>query len=154
MPTQPRRFIRRFAELFEAGLGFVWLVFDDERPIAAAVFLTYNGTATYKYSASDAASLAKRPNNLLLPEAIRWSCEAGLRSFDFGRTDIENVGLRKFKRSWGAEEQELSYTYVAEREPRQAAAPSLRERVLGATIRNSPPFVGRVVGGALYGHFG
>ena len=153
VPTQPRRFIRRFAELFDQGLGFVWMISEAEQPIAAAVFLTCNGTVTYKYSASDFASLKKRPNNLLLLEAIRWSCEAGFRVFDFGRTEVENEGLRAFKRSWGAEELDLDYTSLADREP-EPASESLRERLMSTTIQRSPALVGRLAGEAFYRHYG
>jgi CelD/BcsL family acetyltransferase involved in cellulose biosynthesis len=153
VPTQPRKFIRRFGELFDQGLGFVWLVHERDEPIAAAVFLTCNGTVTYKYSASDSASLRKRPNNLLLLEAIRWSCEAGFRTFDFGRTELENEGLRAFKRSWGATELSLDYTGLGDRRP-EPEAESLRERLMSKTIRRSPVLVGRLAGEALYRHFG
>jgi CelD/BcsL family acetyltransferase involved in cellulose biosynthesis len=152
VPTQPKRFIRRFERLFDADLGFVALVFDEDRPIAAAVFLTFNGTVTYKYGASDARALAKRPNNLLFAEAIRWACASGFETLDFGRTDLDNEGLRSFKRSWGAEEVELPYTYFAERPP--ATGTGLRDRLLGTAIRRSPPVVGRIVGEALYRHAG
>jgi CelD/BcsL family acetyltransferase involved in cellulose biosynthesis len=152
VPTQPKRFIRRFERLFEAGLGFVGLVFDDERPIAAAVFLTHNGTITYKYGASDPERLGKRPNHLLFSEAIQWACKEGFRTLDFGRTEIDNEGLRSFKRSWGAEEVELAYTHLAERAPSPGGG--RRDRLVAATIRRSPPFVGRLAGAALYRHFG
>ncbi len=152
VPTQPKGFIRRFEDLFDADLGFVALVLDDSEPIAAAVFLTHNGTATYKYGASDAAKLGKRPNNLLFSETIRWACEAGFGTLDFGRTDLDNEGLRSFKRSWGAREESLSYTYLDEREP--SLQPGLRDRVMSATIKRSPAAVGRLAGAALYKHFG
>lgn len=152
VPTQPKRFIRRFEELFAAGLGFVELVLDGDRPIAAAVFLTYNGTVTYKYGASDPQQLAKRPNNLLFSEVIRWACESGFETLDFGRTEGDNEGLRSFKRSWGAEEIELSYTHLADHAP--ASGEGIRDRVVSATIRRSPPFVSRLVGEAFYRHFG
>jgi CelD/BcsL family acetyltransferase involved in cellulose biosynthesis len=152
VPTQPKRFIRRFERLFEAGLGFVSLTYDGERPVAAAVFLTFNGTVTYKYGASDPERLAKRPNHLLFAETIRWACEAGRERFDFGRTEAGNEGLRAFKRSWGAEEVELPYTHLAERAP--DPGPGLRERVLGATIRHSPALAGRLIGEAFYRHAG
>ncbi len=150
VPTQPKRFIRRFEELFAAGLGFVWTILEDDQPVAAAVFLTHNGTVTYKYGASDERALNKRPNNLLLAEAIRWSCEAGFHTFDFGRTEVENEGLRAFKSGWGAEEVELPYTYFSDHEPAPESA--LRERIMSATIRHSPAVVGRLVGEALYRH--
>ncbi len=152
VPTQPKRFIRRFEGLFSAGLGFVALILDGGRPIAAAVFLTHNGTVTYKYGASDARALGKRPNNLLFSEAIRWACAAGFQTLDFGRTDIDNEGLRSFKRSWGASEVSLSYTYLTEREPR--LDPGLRDRIVSATIQRSPAVVGRLAGEVLYRHFG
>ncbi len=152
VPTQPKGFIRRFEELFGAGLGFVAIVLDDSEPIAAAVFLTHNGTATYKYGASDASSLGKRPNNLLFAEVIRWACESDFQTLDFGRTDLDNEGLRSFKRSWGAREESLSYTYLDEEEP--SLQPALRDRVMNTTIRRSPAVVGRLAGAALYKHFG
>ena len=85
-----------------------------------------------------------------MSEAIRWACEAGFQSFDFGRTEIENEGLRAFKSGWGAHEIELPYTYFSEDEPKPESA--LRDRLMGATIRRSPTFVGRLVGEALYRH--
>jgi CelD/BcsL family acetyltransferase involved in cellulose biosynthesis len=155
VPTQPKRFIDRFESLFEAGLGAVWMVLDGEAPVAAAVFLDHNRTVTYKYGASAAEALPKRPNNLLMLEAIRWSCEHGFANFDFGRTDLDNEGLRKFKSSWGAEELPLSYTYLTREEPAPVgAAASLRERVMTTTIRRSPAFVGRLAGEMLYRHAG
>ncbi|HVX33817.1 MAG TPA: GNAT family N-acetyltransferase [Solirubrobacterales bacterium] len=154
VPTQPKRFIARFEELFDAGLGAVWLVLDGAEPVAAAVFLVHNETVTYKYGASATAALPKRPNNLLMLEAIRWSCANGFRKFDFGRTDLDNEGLRRFKCSWGAEELPLSYTYLTRREPAVAGAASIRERVMAKTIRRSPAVVGRLAGEMLYRHVG
>jgi len=152
VPTQPRRFIRRFEELFAAGLGFVGTVFDGPKPIAAGVFLTYNGTVTYKYGASDARAQGKRPNNLLFSETIRWACEAGLDGLDFGRTELGNEGLCAFKRSWGPTELDLSYTYLMESAP--SPQRGLRDRVVSTTIRRSPTAVGRLAGEALYRHYG
>lgn len=154
VPTQPKRFIARFEELFAAGLGSVWLILDGETPVAANVYLTHNDTVTYKYGASAAEALPKRPNNLLMLEAIRWSCENGFRKFDFGRTDLDNEGLRRFKVSWGAEELPLSYTYLTSREPAPVGEQSLRERVMTATIQRSPAVVGRLAGEMLYRHVG
>ena len=152
VPTQPKRFIQRFETLCAAGLGFVELILDDGRPVAAAVFLTYNGCVTYKYGASDERALGKRPNNLLFSEVIRWACESGFGTLDFGRTDLDNEGLRAFKRSWGADEVELSYTYITDHEP--SLEPGLRDRAMSAAIRHAPPGFSRLIGEALYRHFG
>lgn len=152
VPTQPKQFIRRFEDLFDAGLGFVATVRDEGAPIAAGVFLSYNGTLTYKYGASNPRALAKRPNNLLHAEAIRWGCEQGMEIYDLGRTDLDNDGLRTFKSNWGAEELPLSYTYL--RMPVPDGEEGRLDRVSAALIRRSPVAVGRLAGELLYRHYG
>jgi CelD/BcsL family acetyltransferase involved in cellulose biosynthesis len=152
VPTQPRRFIRRFEELFAEGLGFVLLARWQGKPISAAVFLAFNGTLIYKYGASAREHLPKRPNNLLFSEAIRWGCLNGMSRLDFGRTDVDNEGLRAFKRAWGADERMLAYTRLPAG-ARRSAVPGGSAR-LGFVIRRSPPLVGQMVGSVLYRHVG
>lgn len=151
VPTQPKAFIRRFAGLFAAGLGFVSLARWEQKTIAAAVFLSYGDTLIYKYGASDPAHLALRPNNALFMDAIEWGCATGHRRLDFGRTDFGNPGLREFKRSWGADEELLAYTHLPPREPRSAGR---AQRWTASAIRRLPPGFGRLAGAALYRHFG
>ena len=152
IPTQPRRFVLGLEALFAEGLGFVALVRHGDRIVAAAVFLTFRDVLTYKYGASDARYLAARPNNLLFMEAIRWGCEHGFHSLDFGRTHWGQEGLRSFKRSWGAEEHELRYRELGPVAPRRRAART--EGALAAVIRRSPPLTGRLIGEMLYRHAG
>jgi CelD/BcsL family acetyltransferase involved in cellulose biosynthesis len=152
IPTQPRRFILSFAELFDRELGFVSLASVGGKPIAAAVFLVFNGVLTYKYGASDARFLDRRPNNLLFMEAIRWGCEQGLHTFDLGRTDVGHESLRAFKLMWGAEERLLQYTELGGQESvRRSAQPPEAVRLL---IRRAPPILSRGLGELLYRHVG
>ena len=151
VPTQSRAFIRSLASLFSQDLGFVAIARFEGRPVAAAIFLSAGRTLTYKYGASDQRFQHVRPNNLLFAEIIRWASEAGLATLDFGRTDPANQGLRAFKRSWGAVEQPLAYTYCGT--PPARGGPGL-ERVAAAVIRRTPKTVGRVVGTLLYPHAG
>jgi CelD/BcsL family acetyltransferase involved in cellulose biosynthesis len=152
VPTQPKRFVGRFEALFERGLGFVLLAYWGGQPIAGAVFLSFNRILTYKYGASNPAHLDKRPNHAIFSEAIRWGCDNDQRTLDFGRTDLDHEGLRAFKRSWGADERELSYTRL----PRDDMS-GARGVVPGAVktlISRTPAITGRLVGAALYRHFG
>jgi CelD/BcsL family acetyltransferase involved in cellulose biosynthesis len=152
VPTQPKDFILGFEPLFASGLGHVMIARHEGRAIAAAVFLTYRGTLTYKYGSSDERFLDLRPNHMLFAEAIRLGCESGARELDFGRTDPQNEGLARFKRSWAADERELAYTHFA------GSAPSNRhgraERIVAEAIRRGPPATSRVIGTALYRHVG
>jgi CelD/BcsL family acetyltransferase involved in cellulose biosynthesis len=152
VPVQPRNFIMRFEALFARGLGYVMISRHEGRAIAAAVFLSHGGTLTYKYGASDERFLHLRPNHVLFAEAIRHGCEAGMRELDFGRTDPGNEGLARFKRSWGAEDEQLAYTYVGERPSTNGHGRG--ERIVAEAIRRGPPATGRVIGTALYRHVG
>lgn len=151
VPTQSKRFIRGLRRIFDSGHGFVSIVTDESRPIAAAVFLGIGGHLTYKYGASERSALKRRPNNLLFADVIRWACEEGYTSLDFGRTDLDNEGLRSFKRGWGADEHALHYTYLGMPAP---TGSSTAERLVAPLIRRSPPVVGRLVGAAFYRHVG
>ncbi|TMJ94026.1 MAG: GNAT family N-acetyltransferase [Actinobacteria bacterium] len=149
VPIQPRTFFEQLWErLLAQDLGFVLVAEVDGRPAAAAVFLAWNGTLTYKFGASDPASWTRRPNHLLFWEAIRWGCEHRYATLDFGRTDFGNEGLRAFKQGWGTIETELVYATLG------ARAPALGDRrltaALGAVIRRTPSWVCRLAGEALY----
>jgi CelD/BcsL family acetyltransferase involved in cellulose biosynthesis len=152
VPTQPKRFFGRFARLFENDLGFVLLARHEGVPVAGAVMLTYNGVLTYKYGASFPSHLSLRPNNAIFTEAIQWGCANGYQHFDLGRTDTDNEGLRAFKCGWGADERTLAYTVLSRRAPKDghSGVPSS----LRAVITRTPPLTGRLIGEALYRHFG
>jgi CelD/BcsL family acetyltransferase involved in cellulose biosynthesis len=152
VPVQPRRFFEGlWRRIIATGLGFLVLVEKGGRAVAANVFLAWNGNLIGKYSASDHRYWRLGPNNLMLWTGIGWGCDAGFRLFDFGKSDLENLGLRAFKSSWGSTEVPLVYATVGDR---AGHAPyGLASRVLAQVIRRSPPLVCRLSGQLLYGHF-
>ena len=102
-PVQPRRFFELlWRRMIEPGLGSVLLAYAGPRPVAGAVFLRSGDRLLYKYAASDPKAWGLRPNHLIIWEAIRAACATGVRSLDFGRTELAHEGLRNFKLSWGA----------------------------------------------------
>jgi len=151
IPVQPLRFFEFVGALIEQGLGFVLLAYKDYECLAAAVFLHWHQTLTYKYGASSVNGLRLRPNNLLFSAAMRWGCENGYTVFDMGKTDLRNTGLRTFKTRWGAEETPLIYSTLSSRRSRRENAKL--EQVMCTIIRNSPTWVCRAAGELLYGHF-
>jgi CelD/BcsL family acetyltransferase involved in cellulose biosynthesis len=149
VPVQPRRYFDLLWDsMVEPGLGFVLLAFTGDVPIAGAVFLAWNGVVTYKYGASDSAYWSLHPNHLVMWRAIRWGCEHGFATFDFGRSDLHSKGLRQFKDSWGSEESSLVYTTVGGKAPRPSTG--RLHSALGAVIRHSPPLACRLIGALLY----
>jgi CelD/BcsL family acetyltransferase involved in cellulose biosynthesis len=149
VPVQPRRFFELLWErMIEPGHGFVLVAEAEGAPAAAGVFLSWNGTTVYKFGASDDALLRVRPNHLLLWDAIRRSCERGDRTFDFGRTDFDNAGLRSFKSGFGAGERPLVYAQFGD--GTVYAGGGRASRALAPVIRRSPPWVCRGLGEVLY----
>ena len=147
VPVQPRRYFRLLWErIIEPELGFLLLAFARGRAVAGAVFLAWNGTVIYKYGASDRDALSLRPNHALFWHAIRCAAEDGSHTFDFGRSDTWNTGLRSFKSDWGATEEELVYTYLGRTPANRSRARGLLEPV----IRRSPDWVCRYTGELLY----
>jgi CelD/BcsL family acetyltransferase involved in cellulose biosynthesis len=149
VPVQPRRFFDLlWARLLEPGLGSILLAYRGETALAGALFLTWNGTTIYKFGASDPEGLPLRPNHLLFWAAIRDACLRGDRRFDFGRSDLENTGLRAFKSGWGAAERPLVYSTLAP--GALDGKPGLAEHLLGVAIRRGPAWVCRGIGDKVY----
>ena len=111
VPVQPRRFFEaQWHRLVAPGHARLLLAYREDTAIAGMLLLQGNGTVTYKYGASDSAALDVRPNHALFAQAIRDACLEGNHTFDFGRTDFEDQGLRDFKAKWGGVETPLVYS--------------------------------------------
>ena len=154
VPVQPRRFFRQLWDgVIRRGLGSVLIAEAAGRPVAAAVFLTWNGTVIYKFGASDASAWRLRPNHLLFWHAIRTACEQGYQWFDFGRTDAGQQGLRDFKRSWGAAEEPLVYAVLGSgrtQEKHRAPGDRMAATALESAIQHGPLALCRAAGEMLY----
>ncbi len=152
VPIQPWGFFNALqSEILNNNLGFILTAYQGTNCLAAAVFLIWNRNMIYKFGASDPAGLHLRPNDLLFQEAIRWGCDHGYTSLDFGRSDIDNIGLRRYKTSWGSVESNLFYSY-APSIPRRR--PVWMMETLSKVIKNSPLWVCRFIGEILYRYAG
>jgi CelD/BcsL family acetyltransferase involved in cellulose biosynthesis len=150
VPVQPRGFFRRLQEEIVArGLGFVAVVSQEERPLAAAVFLVYKSVVIYKYGASEPEALECRPNEWLMYHAIRWAAQSGHARFDFGVSQQQQEGLRRYKRKWGAVESIVYHDYFRG-SGRPTGDDSWALKAAAAIIRRSPPLVCRALGEMLY----
>ena len=151
VPIQPRRFFRMLWEsVIRTGLGSVLIAEASGSPVAAEVFLSWNGTTISKFSASDERAWSLRANNLLTWHLIRTACEQGSRSLDFGRTDAGSEGLRVFKQSWGAVEQPLCYGTLGAGPEAAPPTGGKAGQWLASVIRHGPPILCRAAGETLY----
>lgn len=110
MPPQPYRFFRNiYHYVIAAGQGKVILARYQGRTIAGCIFFHFRKKALYKFGASDMSFQHLRPNDLIMWEAIRSYAANGYQTFCFGRTAMDNTGLRRFKSDWGTQERTVSY---------------------------------------------
>lgn len=111
-PPQPWRFFAALAgNVIEKKHGFVALGFapGDDQPCAGAVFLTDSHRAVYKFGASNERGRLLRVNNLVMWQGIQHLVQTRCSDLHFGRTDLAQPGLRRFKLGWGASELPLHY---------------------------------------------
>jgi Acetyltransferase (GNAT) domain len=153
LPPQPASFFLNIYEhIIKPGLGFIVLARRGSRPIAAAVFFRFGKNAVYKYGASDKRFQEFRANNLVMWHGIQLLARTGVEKLHFGRTDCENDGLRRFKLSWGTQEETIDYFRV-DPSGRQCLPPIRRNGGFHKRVFGRLPLVfNRLAGSILYPH--
>jgi lipid II:glycine glycyltransferase (peptidoglycan interpeptide bridge formation enzyme) len=152
LPPQPFSFFKKFQEhILSQGYGTIAVARHQGTVAAAAVFLHFGKSAIYKYGASNPRYQGHRPNNLIMWEAARRYKAQGSDSLNLGRTEVDNAGLLRFKRSWGAAEKEVGYQryrYGSEPASRRSGKRSAPARLVSLM----PIFALRILGRLLYKH--
>jgi hypothetical protein len=109
LPPQPWAFFLNIArQIVSKGLGVLVLARIDRIAAAGAIFFC-GRRGIYKFGASDESKQEARANNLVMWEGMRWLAGHGSEELDFGRTSMDNEGLRRFKAGWGSQESRLEY---------------------------------------------
>ena len=153
LPPQPLSFFSNiYREVIQSGYGFVVVATAQDRAIAAAVFFHFEKAAVYKFSASDEQFRELQANNLNIWEAIRFLRQSGVEILDFGRTSLSNEGLRRFKLSWGTEEQTIDYLQFDTRAGRWIRNPESAPGVHSEVFRRLPLALNRLAGTLIYPH--
>ncbi len=110
LPAQPYAFFRNIYNLIIAkDYGMFVSASYQGTTIASSVFFHFGKSALYKFGASDLRYQHLRANNLVMWEAIKRYCENNYKSVYFGRTNQDQHGLRRYKRSWGTIEYPIKY---------------------------------------------
>jgi hypothetical protein len=85
-------------------------------------------------------------------EGIRFLAQHGAETLHFGRTSLENDGLRRFKLTWGTEEETIEYLKF---NPVARAWITGRDTSSGlhtAVFCRLPPALNRLAGTMIYPH--
>jgi CelD/BcsL family acetyltransferase involved in cellulose biosynthesis len=140
--------------LLAPGHGTLFLARHEGRPVAGILCLRFGRHVVYKYGASDERFQHLRANNLVMWEALRHYAATGHTLFDFGRTSLDNEGLRRFKRSWGATEATVGYLRLDPSTGTPLSAPDRASGWHNAVFRHLPLPLSRAAGALLYKHLG
>jgi lipid II:glycine glycyltransferase (peptidoglycan interpeptide bridge formation enzyme) len=149
IPPAPRAW---FANLitYLANAAKLRLVYRQDRPVAGMLTLAHRECLVYKYGCSDAAENRLGGMPLLFWKAIQDAKQSGITRFDLGRSDLDALGLIKFKEHLGAKCQLISYaTY-----PLQLAHAVWTSRIAAAVFRRLPDALLIGAGRLLYRHVG
>ena len=155
VPLQPFSFFKNIQKyILSQNLGTVILAKHEGRSIAGAIFFHIGNKVLYKFGASNKKYLHLRPNNLVFSEAIRWFSERKYRTLCLGRTDLDNEGLRQFKKSWGAEEKKITYFRYNFNENATSKNHSSLTHFQEKILTKVPIFLLKFLGFSLYKHMG
>ena len=112
IPWRPFVFFQNIQkQLFNDERALLFIAEVQDQPAAAAIAFAFKRNFIYEFLGLDDELLHYSAAHLLLWKSLCWAHEHGYRSFDFGLTPRENQGLAKYKRRWGAEEQDVHYFY-------------------------------------------
>jgi hypothetical protein len=85
-------------------------------------------------------------------QGIQFLARNGAGKLHFGRTECENEGLRRFKLSWGTEEETIDYFRVDPSGRKCLAAPPSDSLFHKKIFARLPLAVNRLAGAMIYPH--
>lgn len=155
LPPQPPVFFNKIHKhIISKNYGIVVLSSFEGKYIAGAIFFHLGHKAIYKFGASDRNYLKLRPNNLIMWETIKWCLRNGFSTLCFGRTDPQNIGLRRFKIGWGATEKVIKYSKYDFSKESFIKNSSSCKNLYKTAIKLIPQNVSALLGKTLYKHVG
>jgi hypothetical protein len=155
LPPQPCHFFQHLHDrVISQNMGFVATASIKGRIIAANVYLHFGSEVIYKYGASDKQYQHLRANNLVMWEAIKWSCDRGFAKMTLGRTEPEHDGLMQFKAGWGARPYKINYYKYNLRKDAFVSDSASIHPALKNVFSKLPEPVLRMMGKLLYRHMG
>jgi len=149
---QPRQWFKNLFDCLGENAE-VRVARKDGVPIAAILVLRHQASLVYKYGCSDERFHNLGGIQLLLWKLIEQSKPSGAAELDFGRSDLDNDGLIKFKDRFGATRQSLTYLRYPKKN-KSAAAAGWGERAARQLFSIMPDTISPVAGSILYRHIG
>lgn len=155
VPPQPQSFFLNIHKhVMECGNGFTALARKGMRPVASAVFCHFGRAAVFKFGASDERFQGVRANNLVMWEGIKGLVDEKIEILHFGRTSLENHGLRRFKLGWGTREEKVKYFRFDTRGNKWLPGHDNIAGLHTSLFKRLPLKLNRLAGALIYPHLG
>jgi hypothetical protein len=155
LPSQPFYFLKKIHEnIISKNLGCIFTASFQNKIIGASVFFHFGNKVIFKFGASDMKYQRLRMNNLIMWEAIKWYAGNGYDSLFFGRTNIDQDGLRRFKSGWCTKEYVMKYFKYDLANDSIAISTNKFDSVIHLVFSKMPILASRVLGSLLYKYFG
>lgn len=155
LPPQPKSFfnnIHRF--IISCNKGSILFAYHKDRPVASLMFFRIGDKVLYKFGASHTDNLPKGTNHLLMWEAIKIYRSKGFKEFDFGRTETNHEGLRRFKLGFGTDERIIYSTRYDIQADSFIQPESKTTGVHNKIIKRLPISILKLIGETVYKHMG
>jgi len=151
VPPQPIAWFRNLIACLGSDIK-IRVAYKDGIAVASIVTLTYKRSMVYKYGCSDARYHRLGGVPFLMWRAIQDAKNLSLEEFDLGRSDLDNLGLVRFKDEWDAQRSTLTYWGF----PRRVRPDPDGWDVKAAKriMANLPTFALPTIGELLYKHMG
>lgn len=137
-PVHAKRFFAQILERFGCAAR-VLIARKDALPVGGLIEIDCGHTRYVPWASTLRAYSALCPNMLMYWQTLRRACQEGIPRFDFGRSS-RGSGTYRFKRQWGAEENQL-YWYaipVTGRRTTQVAGKSASWALMARLWRHLP----------------
>lgn len=112
IPPFPKKFFQNLLHELGRDKGAkLFIVEQNNEPLAATIILLHRQTAIYGYSSSATTAQHLRPNDFLLFNVFNWLLDNDYSEFDLGSDAPGQTGLLFFKKKWMARQRQIpAYT--------------------------------------------
>jgi hypothetical protein len=153
IPPQPIQWFRNLLECMGECIT-VRMALKDSVPVASILSLKHRNSVIYKYGCSDDRYHAMGGMPFLFWRLIEDAKSQGIPVLDFGRSDLDNAGLIRFKDQWGTQKAGLTYYRLPLAEPRRAGKLTFARATAKQIIAHLPDSMLQITGKLLYRHIG
>jgi len=157
LPPQPYHFFESlFREFLSSKYVTVLLVRHEGRLVAGLVMFKYKDRCSCEYIGSEEKSAHLNTRHFIFWEAIKAAYSEGYKTFDFGRTGINNENLMIYKSHWGTKAVDLPQFYFPKDLCSRLMPPdtSMSYKLIRKIGKNVPDPVFQWLGNMLYMHLG